>query len=492
MNKDDSITLADSKLKEMKNNNNLELNELNVNSKEKNCVVIEKQSRPEVKFDKIDEIDSRNKNEKSFHVKKTNPEEMSKPNINGSRRAKTVHIKKYVTKKTPGVFKKLNIEDIPEKMKRIIEANRKEERNNIFKNLKNYFLNNKESYTKKNKSPKTTLSNYNKYEIKNDLRKSQSQRKLNILLIKKSISQEIRLYKNKNQKSKVQFCHGDSLAGLNDNGSVKTNQDRYIIKQNINDIENYNLFGVLDGHGNDGHLVSEFCKETIYNKLKNHPLLQKKDINLLYHELKKENYKLIESIIIETDKELNNQKFDFNDSGTTCVIIIQVGEHLICANIGDSRAILIKNDKVILLSTDCKPDIPNEYKRITKCGGIIQCEVSDSGKVLGPLRVYEKEKGYPGLAMSRSLGDGNSKRLGVISNPLFFEYRINNDVKYILVCSDGVWEFISNEQAMKICEKYYQSKDVIGLCKELINVSRENWKNNHIMSDDITVIAVFY
>ena len=94
--------------------------------------------------------------------------------------------------------------------------------------------------------------------------------------------------------------------------------------------------------------------------------------------------------------------------------------------------------------------------------------------------------------MSRSLGDYNSKKVGVIPNPLFYEHKINNDIKYILVCSDGVWEFISNEEAMKICEKYYQLKDVCGLCKELINVSRESWKKNKVMSDDITVIAVFY
>ena len=492
MNKDGLLTVIGNTKEEIKNITNLGSNSYSIN---KTVVVIEKQSYSDKKYIEINNIDQKIKNDMDVPIKKSNSSALS--NGNATNKQKKVIIKKYITKKS-AIIKKLNIEDIPEKMKKIMEENKREERRIIFNNAKNYFLNEKESNKsniKKSKSPKTTLSNFNKQEKKIDScqnSKWKTQLKLDSILFKKSLSQEIKLYQNKNQKIKIQYCHGDSLAGLNDDGSVKINQDSFIIKQNINNIENYNLFGVLDGHGKDGHLVSQFCKETIYNKLKNHPLLQKKDIDFLYKQLKKENYKLIENIFLETDKEIKNQNLDFNKSGTTCIIIIQLGIHLICANVGDSRSILIKNNQIILLSTDCKPDIPKEYNRIIENGGNIQCEVILNGKVFGPLRIYEKGKTYPGIAMSRSLGDYNSKKVGVIPNPLFYEHKINNDIKYILVCSDGVWEFISNEEAMKICEKYYQLKDVCGLCKELINVSRESWKKNKVMSDDITVIAVFY
>jgi serine/threonine protein phosphatase PrpC len=40
-----------------------------------------------------------------------------------------------------------------------------------------------------------------------------------------------------------------SKAGTNDYGFTKTNQDNYIISENIFSMDNYNIFAVLDGHG---------------------------------------------------------------------------------------------------------------------------------------------------------------------------------------------------------------------------------------------------
>jgi hypothetical protein len=41
-----------------------------------------------------------------------------------------------------------------------------------------------------------------------------------------------------------------SQAGTNDSGVTKTNQDSHVVIENIFGLENYNIFGVLDGHGN--------------------------------------------------------------------------------------------------------------------------------------------------------------------------------------------------------------------------------------------------
>jgi hypothetical protein len=41
-----------------------------------------------------------------------------------------------------------------------------------------------------------------------------------------------------------------SQPGKNDQGQVKTNQDNYIVIERLFDIDCYNIFGVLDGHGN--------------------------------------------------------------------------------------------------------------------------------------------------------------------------------------------------------------------------------------------------
>ena len=41
------------------------------------------------------------------------------------------------------------------------------------------------------------------------------------------------------------------------------------------------------------------------------------------------------------------------------------------------------------------------------------------------------------------------KKLGVIPNPGILEYELNKDVKYIVVASDGIWEFLSTRKQRK-------------------------------------------
>lgn len=75
---------------------------------------------------------------------------------------------------------------------------------------------------------------------------------------------------------------------------------------------------------------------------------------------------------------------------------------------------------------------------------------------LGPERVWLMNEDSPGLAMSRSLGDNQAHLIGVIPEPgihnffiiIFLEiekYELTPDDKFIVVASDGVWEFLENE-----------------------------------------------
>lgn len=57
------------------------------------------------------------------------------------------------------------------------------------------------------------------------------------------------------------------------------------------------------------------------------------------------------------------------DCGTTASIILIVGDHLFCANLGDSRAIISSKGEAISLSIDHKPSSPYELKRIQEAGG---------------------------------------------------------------------------------------------------------------------------
>ena len=251
-------------------------------------------------------------------------------------------------------------------------------------------------------------------------------------------------------------------------------------------------------------MASQFAKRYILNRIKNLKIVQNlgKPIEI-YNYLKEARYKVINDIFIDTDNQIQKQNFDCDLSGTTCVLVIHLEEHIICANVGDSRAILILNEKedellnntkVFLLSYDAKPQNPKEKKRIIENGGIVLQDLNEYGKPEGAFRVWIKGEHYPGIAISRSIGDVDSKKIGVIPNPEIIEYKLNPQSKYMIICSDGIWEYISNEQAMIIGNKYYEKNDPIGLCKELTEKSNEIWMKESEEGDidDMTVVAVFF
>ena len=284
-----------------------------------------------------------------------------------------------------------------------------------------------------------------------------------------------------------------SLAGKNF-GVRKTNQDTPVASVNINDITGFNIFGVLDGHGSNGHYVSQFLRNYLIEKIsKNKEISETKDLHKIYETIKKSNYALLINIFLKADEALYKQPFDVTFSGTTCVLVIQIGKKIICANVGDSRAILVyKNNSktsIFKLSHDFKPDLPEEKKRIYKMGGIVEQMLDMNGMKAGPPRVW---KNYPGLAMSRSLGDFKGKKYGIISLPEIIEVNLDENVNYIVICSDGVWEFLSNENVMDIGNEFYEKNDVNGFTKKLAEASEKIWEQKDVIVDDITAVAVFY
>ena len=103
---------------------------------------------------------------------------------------------------------------------------------------------------------------------------------------------------------------------------------------------------------------------------------------------------------------------------------------IICLNAGDSRGILINNKEIIQLSRDHKPELPDEKNRINLFGGVVDKYTNGFYKS-GPYRVWVKNEEYPGLAMSRSIGDFVASRIGVICEPEILEYELSKESKYI-------------------------------------------------------------
>jgi serine/threonine protein phosphatase PrpC len=130
------------------------------------------------------------------------------------------------------------------------------------------------------------------------------------------------------------------------------------------------------------------------------------------------------------------------------------GTKIISANAGDSRAIVVtKTGKTRQITRDHKPDDDDEKVRIGNCGGRIEAFRDHlTGEEMGPKRVWLMNEDVPGLAMSLSLGDYCAQSVGVIPDPEIIEYEVTPEDIYMVIASDGVWEFLSNDKVAEITQ----------------------------------------
>ena len=332
---------------------------------------------------------------------------------------------------------------------------------------------------------------------KPDKKKSKESSTINISSIKNNTEQTIKEKKTVNalKEGRVKNVGSYSQAGKSEDGFTKVNQDSFLVLQTEYNLKDFNIFCVMDGHGINGHLVSRYLMKYINLFFKNNKKMNASNQNedSIYLRLKKSDYHILRRLFRHAERDLHKKsKIDANFSGTTCVMVAQIGDRFICANIGDSRAIMIKTgNEIVPLSIDQKPDDPEESKRIVQNGGEIS-QYEEDGEKSGPYRIWKKGEVYPGIAMSRSVGDFIATSLGVVPEAKFIEEKIDQDCKFIVVASDGIWEFLDNKRVGEIVMPYYKNDDPDGACKALIKEATEWWNKEDIVVDDITVVVVFF
>lgn len=183
------------------------------------------------------------------------------------------------------------------------------------------------------------------------------------------------------------------------------------------------------------------------HNLRKKDLFRDKDVHdIIIHTFLESNYKLV-----------INDEINSTFSGSTCVSVIYTPERIIVPNIGDSRAVMgrLENNewKGIDLSRDHKPSEEDEKIRVLENDGRIEPFI-DEGEFIGPLRVWVKEDDVPGLAMTRSFGDRVAATVGVVSEPEIKEFDYSEDDKFMIIASDGVWEFIDSTEVSLLLIEY--------------------------------------
>ena len=216
----------------------------------------------------------------------------------------------------------------------------------------------------------------------------------------------------------------------------------------------------------------------------------------------KNNYREINQYFKEINSKLHEKYLKNNicfNSGTTSNILMilndknpQTLNKLISINLGDSKCILInKENKIFELNERHTPDNIKEKERIENNGGeISRVDWAD----YGPLRIFYKNKPYPGLSMTRAFGNFNAENLGFNTIPDIVEYDIyEKKPKIIILATDGIWQFLSNEQVKNLILPYYEEDNINGGIQKLVGSARKMWETkNPRFIDDITIILIFF
>ena len=204
-------------------------------------------------------------------------------------------------------------------------------------------------------------------------------------------------------------------------------------------------FSIFDGH--NGKEVSLYLKNNFHKFL-----LKELKLISFTKNWKLNNEKIISSIKSSFNKMdiiiMNNNNIK-DDIGSTATIIFLYKDPfdisikiMICANIGDSKGVLINKEKIIQITKSHICSDINEVERIKKNGGVVF-----RGRVFGT------------LMLTRSFGDKEMKNYGVTAIPYCFSSLINETDLYIIIGSDGVWDTITNEDLFKFSKAKISSED---------------------------------
>lgn len=225
-------------------------------------------------------------------------------------------------------------------------------------------------------------------------------------------------------------------------------------------LKEWSFFGVFDGHG--GAAVSR----RLASELSTH-----------FYEVCEEKHKHATSLTPENIKNAIGEAFarmdlslrksspsgEFDFVGSTSIVVLVNATTMVCANVGDSRALLSRDGVCTPLSEDHKPEMPSERRRIEKAGGSVA--------QIGPCHRVD---GW-GLNLSRAFGDFHYKQRGdlepweqkVSAEPEIKILDLNPDLDnfFVLGC-DGVFELLKNQDVIDFVSEALKSKMSLDLIVE--------------------------
>ncbi|KAL0297384.1 UNVERIFIED_CONTAM: putative protein phosphatase 2C 59 [Sesamum radiatum] len=249
------------------------------------------------------------------------------------------------------------------------------------------------------------------------------------------------------------------------------------------------MFLALNVSGHGGAQAAEYVKRNLFSNLVRHPKFLS-DIKsaigmslvmpgLMYSrcivQLAFQPTILLLTVVIlsvdtfsHTDSEfLKNESNQNKDAGSTASTAILLGDRLLVANVGDSRAVICRGGDAIAVSRDHKPNHSDERQRIENAGGFVMWA--------GTWRVGGV------LAVSRAFGDKLLKRY-VVSDPEIQEEKVDGTLEFLILASDGLWDVVTNEEAVSMIKPIPEPEEA---ARRLLQEAHERGS-----ADNITVVVV--
>lgn len=291
----------------------------------------------------------------------------------------------------------------------------------------------------------------------------------------------------------IRYAHVSQRGYYPDN-MEKPNQDALLVKTEVAHEPDSVFLGVFDGHGSAGTECAQFAKEKVILNLISDPDYYADPCTAL------------EKSMIKTNQQMHAAHVDDTLSGTTAVGVLMKGKQLYIANVGDSRCIIAEREgdalKAVDLTLDQTPFRKDEMERVKLYGARVMTleqldglkdpsiqewgtEEEDSGD---PPRLWHPEGSYPGTAFTRSLGDGVAEEIGVVGHPEMTTVMVTEKHAFMVIATDGVWEFLSSQTVIDIVEKYEPQEACLALAVE----SYKAWLSTESRTDDISVIVVHF
>jgi len=228
------------------------------------------------------------------------------------------------------------------------------------------------------------------------------------------------------------------------------------------------FFGVFDGHS--GRMAADFAAENMGQNIVDAMLSMGDEKEDIVEQAVRAGY-------LTTDAEFLKQEVG---SGTACVTALIIDGNLVVSNAGDCRAVISRDGASEALTCDHRAGREDERQRIENLGGIVDLRH-------GVWRVQGS------LAVSRAIGDSHMKEW-IIAEPDTRKIEITSDCEFLILASDGLWDKVSNQEAVDIARPFCVEKQPnlkplqggpIDACKKLVElaVTRKS-------QDDVSVMIV--